>query len=88
MGYEGLYSDVGCQPDGPIGFCYESDLEKIIDKANCLVLMTEHDEYRNISEILKNQKASKKVIIDPWRMLSASNLDESHTYVTPGSSKR
>ena len=88
MGYEGFYSDVGCQPEGPNGFSYESDLRKIIDEAHCLVLMTEHDEYRNIPEIMKNQNASEKVIIDPWRMLSASNLDGNHTYVTPGSSKR
>jgi len=86
--FQGFYSDVECHPDGPNGFSFESNLDKIIDESDCLILMTEHDEYRKIPEIMKEKPTSHKVIIDPWRMLSTCNLDKIHTYVTPGSSKR
>ena len=80
-GYKGFYSDVHCDPVGPDGFEFEADINKIITKSSCLVIMTEHKEYFGIQEILAKDNILEKTIIDPWRMFDGRAFDENtHTY--------
>ena len=85
-GYKGFYSDVQCDPVGPVGFEFEADINKIIIKSSCLVIMTEHKEYLGIQEILAKENILEKTIIDPWRMFDGGAFDEKHTYISPGAS--
>lgn len=86
-GFSGFFSDVSCEPEGPKGFLFEKDVNKIIEDSVCIILMTGHKEYLDIPTLINSQDNGDKLIIDPWRLLSAEDFKTRHSYISPGLSQ-